>query len=67
MHYGPRPVFADTLSCEIYVIDRVITSPPQKLHVSVMNRIRDIKSFPLSGMLEEQIKSDIDVAKRILS
>lgn len=66
MHYGPRPVFKDTISCEVFVLDRNIQNPPSTVNIEVRERIRDVTDFPLQEVLQDQIEADIAVARAIL-
>lgn len=66
MHYGPRPVFKDSVSCEVHILDRKITTTPKRLTVAVVEHIRDVADFPLREVLQEQMASDIRVARDIL-
>lgn len=66
MHYGPRPVFDDTISCEVHVIDKIVPVPPGTLHVTVRDRMRDVTDFSHQEALLEQIQSDISAARAIL-
>lgn len=65
MHLGPRPVFHAGRSCEVHVIDRVITRPPAKIALVVLVRLRSIRNFPSIAALQRQIARDIAHAKRI--
>ncbi|MDD4318956.1 MAG: riboflavin kinase [Candidatus Peribacteraceae bacterium] len=67
MHYGPRPVYDDTISCEVHVPGEAIPDAPDALRIHVVAFIRDVTDFPLREVLQEQIKSDIKVAHAILS
>jgi riboflavin kinase/FMN adenylyltransferase len=66
MHYGPRPVFEDSVSCEVHLLDRVIAKASEQLTVTVVEYIRDIIDYPVREVLQDQIKSDIAVAREIL-
>lgn len=66
LHYGPRPVFNDTVSCEVYVLDKTVAVPPTTLTVDIRGRIRDVTNFPLREVMLAQIESDIAVARGIL-
>jgi|GEM_PF-524190 len=59
VHYGPRPVFNDGLSFEIHVIDTVIATPPQIVHVELIKRLRNVRNFPSPKALMQQIAKDI--------
>lgn len=66
MHYGPRPVFKDTVSCEVHVIDELIDRSPKRLTVTVVDQIREVMDFPLTEVLLAQMQSDIAIARNIL-
>ncbi len=66
MHYGPRPVFAEPLSCEVHLLDLQLPSPPASLTINVIAFIRDVSDFPSKEALREQIQSDIRSARAIL-
>lgn len=66
MHYGPRPVFQDTQSCELYLLDTSLPSPPDRVHVSVVQRLRSIQNFSTPEALQRQIASDIQAIRAIL-
>jgi riboflavin kinase/FMN adenylyltransferase len=66
MHYGPRPVFKDTPSCEVHLIDEMIKTAPKDVTVIVIERLRDIADFPSKEALMAQIADDIARARGIL-
>ncbi len=66
MHYGPRPVFKDSPSCEVHLIDRTIAHSPMRLTVAVIQFLRDIADFPSREALLQQMEADIHVAREIL-
>ena len=66
MHYGPRPVFHDSTSCEVHVLDRTISAPSATLLVQVIARLRDVADFPSKDDLMIQIERDIEDARVIL-
>ncbi len=66
MHFGPRPVFNDSLSCEVFVLDCDIPHPPQTVTVHLTEFIREIIDVPVREVLQDQIKADIRVARAIL-
>ncbi|MBI5794593.1 riboflavin kinase [Candidatus Uhrbacteria bacterium] len=66
MHYGPRPVFKDSKSCEVHLIDRALPSPPDKVTVEVVGRIRDVEDFASAELLKEAMQQDIEKAKILL-
>lgn len=66
MHYGPRPVFNDTLSCEIHLLDTIPSVDLEEVSVSVLERIRDVRNFPDAEALKEEITKDIRRAREII-
>jgi len=67
MHYGPRPVFKDSDSLEIHVIDSIIAQPPETADLTVVARLRDVRNFPGPEELKAAIKTDIEQVRAILS
>ena len=67
MHYGPRPVFRDTLSCEVHILDTHIVDPPSVIEVRVIEKLRDVADFATKDDLVTQIQSDIERARGILA
>jgi FAD synthase len=66
MHYGPRPVFKDTPSCEIHIIDKKIDVTPETVSVEVIAHLRPVRDFPSVNALMTQIADDIAQAKKHL-
>lgn len=66
MHYGPRPVFHDTESCEVHLIDASPTRVPVEVTVETVARLRDVRDFPTVEALQEQMDRDIEEARAIL-
>ncbi len=66
MHNGPRPTFGDTRSCEVHLIDHVLTAPPQTVEVEVWDFLRPIETFPSAEALTAQMHKDIRQAGDIL-
>lgn len=66
MHYGPRPVFADSLSCEVHLLDTTLTQAPEHLTVDVVGKLRDVFHFASPDDLKMQIALDIANAKKLL-
>ena len=66
MHFGPRPVFQDTKTCEVHVIDGAPVDVPPELLVEVIACLRDVRDFPSTEALMEQIAQDIADARAIL-
>jgi riboflavin kinase/FMN adenylyltransferase len=67
MHYGPRPVFHDSTSCEIYVLDELIENTPTSLTIEVYDRLRDVADFESPEALQQQIEEDIRNIRAIMS
>lgn len=65
MHFGERPTFDDSLSCEVHVIDQVLESPPRSVYVDVHQKLRDVQSFSSKDDLVHQIHEDIEQAKKL--
>lgn len=63
LHYGPRPVFKDSLSCEVHILDQLIHNPPEKITVEIIKRLRSVQDFPSPEALKEQIEKDIEEAR----
>lgn len=66
MHYGPRPVFHDSLSCEVHLLEEVNLPTPEKLNVRIIERLRDVADFTSPEELMKQIDQDIQAAHAIL-
>lgn len=67
MNYGPRPTFdEDEAIMEIHIFEFDEDIYGDTVEIEVVERIRDIKKFAERNDLIEQIKTDIEVAKRIL-
>ena len=66
MHYGPRPVFKDSTSCEVHLIDRAIVMAPELLEVQVVAFLRDVRDFASVEELQAQIAQDIEQTRAIL-
>ncbi len=67
MHFGPRPVFKDSETLEVHVIDEAIAETPKTTDVEIVARIRGVENFPSVEALIEAIQSDIDASRAILS
>jgi riboflavin kinase/FMN adenylyltransferase len=69
MHYGERPVFKDTKSCEVHFLQgqEMRSDERNTLNVHVVERIRDVQDFDNAEALKRQIASDIRKAKEILT
>jgi riboflavin kinase / FMN adenylyltransferase len=66
MHYGPRPVFKDSTSCEIHLIDRIVVQAPSHVKVEVIARLREVRDFAAPEALVQQMAKDIESARAIL-
>lgn len=66
LHYGPRPVFKDTPSCEVHLLDKNLTDTHDFLTVEIIQKLRDVRDFPSVNALKEQIQKDISEARAIL-
>ncbi len=67
MHLGPRPVFQDSRSCEVHLLDAVPPADTQTVSVTVVARLRDVQNFPSPEALVAQIQRDIAAARAILA
>lgn len=66
MHYGPRPVFKDTTSCEVHLLDTKIENAPESLEVEIVAYLREVRDFPSVEDLRKQIDEDIVKTRAIL-
>ena len=66
MHFGPRPVFHDTRTCEIHIIDHSLLRRPSHLTVDVVKRIRNIRNFRTVALLQKQIAQDVIKTRNLL-
>jgi len=66
LHYGIRPTFDDSPSCEVHVLDANISTPPEELTIEIVQKIRETKKFDSPEELMEQMQKDISVARGIL-
>jgi riboflavin kinase/FMN adenylyltransferase len=66
LHYGIRPTFEDTPSCEVHIIDADIAEAPSELNVEIVQKIRETKKFDSAEELMEQMQKDISSARGIL-
>jgi len=67
LHYGPRPVFDDSPSCEVHLLDASMKKAPHELTIELVHRIRDIQDFPTVEALMREIEEDITAARGILA
>ena len=66
MHYGPRPVFHDSFSLEVHIIDAVLETVPETIDLSIVSYIRDVQDFPTTEALLARIEKDIHETRAIL-
>ena len=66
LHYGPRPVFGDTQSCEVHVIDGSMDRVEDTVVIEIVGRVRDVRDFPSQEALLEEIQRDITTVRGIL-
>ncbi|HRH93886.1 MAG TPA: riboflavin kinase, partial [Candidatus Peribacteria bacterium] len=66
LHFGPRPVFKDSESLEVHILDAVLSDVPERIEVHVLARIRDVKDFPGKDALLDAIADDIRITRGIL-
>lgn len=67
IHYGPRPVFQDSRSFEVHLLDVGVGIPPERIDVELVERLRDVLDFPSTDALLAQIQQDIEQTRAILS
>lgn len=65
LHYGPRPVFKDTRSCEIYLLNVTVESLPERIEIATVAHLRPVMDFPSVAELQAQIADDV-VKTRLL-
>ena len=66
MHFGSRPVFKDSLSLEVHIIDGEVLTVPATIDIEIIGKIRDVQDFASKDDLLQRIKKDIDVARGML-
>lgn len=66
MHLGPRPVFKDSKTCEIHLLDASLPSPPPAVTIDVVGRLREVHDFPSTEALQRQMQKDINDARAML-
>lgn len=66
LHYGPRPVFRDSETCEVHVLDATIDETPKIVDVEIVARIRDVQDFESVAAFKEAIENDIEAVRGIL-
>jgi len=66
LHYGIRPTFDDTPSCEVHILDQNIGKAPKALTVEIIRKIRNTEKFASAKDLMIQMQKDISSARAIL-
>ncbi len=66
MHYGLRPVFKDTETLEVHVLDATIERAPETVNIEIVGKIRNVKDFPGPEQLKEAIGQDIEAVRAML-
>ncbi|MDA1292635.1 MAG: riboflavin kinase [bacterium] len=66
MHYGARPTLGAPPSCEVHILDNIITIPPHSLIVEIVDKIRDVANFGSAEKLSEQLGTDCKAARAML-
>lgn len=67
MHYGPRPVFKDTETFEVHIIDETVDVVPETVDIEIIGFIRPVQDFSSAEALVERIQKDIEEARGMLS
>ncbi len=67
MHFGPRPVFRDTETLEVHVLDATIETLPKTVDIEIAGRIRDIADFQSVEALQKAIAADIKTTRAMLN
>lgn len=68
MHFGARPTFGDTTSCEVHLIEGTGDSElgARELTIEVVQRLRGVQKFADAEALKKQLAEDIARAREIL-
>ncbi len=64
-HYGPRPVFKDSETFEVHLLDTSIEYFPEQLTIELIQFLRNVQNFPSTQALLEAIQNDILAAKSV--
>jgi riboflavin kinase/FMN adenylyltransferase len=68
MHQGPRPTFGDRdRSLEAHLFDAELDLYGQRVKLSWIQRLRDVREFPSAGALKEQLDKDFADARGALT
>lgn len=63
MHYGQRPTLNAPASCEVHILDQVISIPPHSLTVEVVEKLRNVANFGSAEKLSQQLLADTNAAR----
>ncbi len=66
IHYGLRPVFNDSETFEVHVLDTLIEVPPACVDIRIVGRIRDIRNFDSPEALKSAIATDVEATRAML-
>lgn len=66
MHYGPRPVFQDSETFEVHVLDAVLNESPETVDIDIVARIRDVQNLESIEALKKAIAADIEAVRAML-
>lgn len=66
VHYGPRPVFKDSKTFEVYLLDTTDPDVSDELEVAVIGRLRGVLDFPSTDALLAQIGQDVEQSRAML-
>lgn len=66
VHIGPRPTFGDSFSCEVHVLNHMISIAPRSVHVELVEKLRGVQQFSSKEELQKQIRADIEQARGML-
>lgn len=67
MHVGPRPTFKASDSCEVHVLNTILTYTPQTVCIIPVQKIREVIAFNSVDDLIIQLRKDEKVATIILN
>lgn len=67
IHYGPRPVFQDSVSFEIHLLDIKVMEQPERIEIVLVERLRAVLNFNSVEELITQINQDIEQTRGILT
>ncbi len=67
LHFGPRPVFKDSASFEVHVLDATFQELPSTVDLEVVQKIREVEDFSDAEALKMRILKDIEETRAILA